>query len=123
AQNDYSKQFAHIYAARLGHMRGLLEAKARDKWGDKFPLKKMFELKEDFTEKCIIIGTLFKHQQLKPSILRDISEETQLAPQPPRFNFVDEDDKLILEDELQRIRLIGKLDVHYMVTGAVCAVL
>lgn len=62
-------------------------------------------------------------QQLKPSILRDISEETQLAPQPPRFNFVDDDDKLILEDELQRIRLVGKLDVHYMVTGVVCAIL
>lgn len=60
---------------------------------------------------------------MKPSILRDISEETQLAPQPARFNFVDEEDKLILEDELQRIRLFGKLDVHYMVTGTVCAVL
>lgn len=34
AQNDYSKQFAHIYAARLGHMRALLEAKAKDKWGE-----------------------------------------------------------------------------------------
>lgn len=34
APNDYSKQFAHIYAARLGHMRALLEAKARDKWGE-----------------------------------------------------------------------------------------
>lgn len=33
AQNDYSKQFAHIYAARLGHMRTLLEVKAKDKWG------------------------------------------------------------------------------------------
>ncbi|XP_037039978.1 DNA polymerase delta subunit 2 isoform X2 [Bradysia coprophila] len=123
AQNDYSKQFAHIYAARLGQMRALLESKAKDKWGDKYPLKKMFELKEDFTEKCILVGTLFKHQQLKPSILRDISEETQLAPQPPRFNFVDEEDMLILEDELQRIRLVGKLDVHHMVTGVVCAVL
>lgn len=33
AQNDYSKQFAHIYASRLGHMRALLETKAKDKWG------------------------------------------------------------------------------------------
>lgn len=33
AQNDYSKQFAHIYAARLGQMRSLLESKAKDKWG------------------------------------------------------------------------------------------
>lgn len=30
--------------------------------GAKYPLKKMFELKEDFSEKCILIGTLFKHQ-------------------------------------------------------------
>lgn len=34
AQNDYSKQFAHIYASRLGHMRALLEAKSKDKWGE-----------------------------------------------------------------------------------------
>lgn len=38
AQNDYSKQFAHIYAARLGHMRTLLEAKAKDKWGKFTPM-------------------------------------------------------------------------------------
>lgn len=62
-------------------------------------------------------------QQYKPSILREISEETQLAPQPPRYNFVDDSDKLILEDELQRIRLCGNLDLHYVVTGIVCAIL
>jgi len=44
-------------------------------------------------------------------------------PQPPRTHFVDDSDELILEDELQRIRLIGNLDVHLVVTGVVCAVL
>lgn len=34
ATNDYSKQFAHIYASRLGHMRALLEEKSKDKWGE-----------------------------------------------------------------------------------------
>lgn len=60
---------------------------------------------------------------MKPSILRDISEELQLAPQPQLSNFADDADKLILEDELQRIRLSGKIDVHKVVTGVVVAVL
>lgn len=70
----------------------------------------------------MLIGTLFKHQELKPSILREISEENQLAPQPPRSHYTDDADILILEDALQRIRLFGKLDVHSVVTGVVCAV-
>lgn len=32
-KNDYSKQFAHIYARRLDQMRPLLTQKARKKWG------------------------------------------------------------------------------------------
>lgn len=83
----------------------------------------MGDLREDFPEKCVLIGTIFVHQKLKPSILRDISEETQLAPQPVREKFVDDSDALILEDELQRIRLLGAMDVHRFVTGIVCAIL
>lgn len=90
--------------------------------GNECPLKKMGDLREEHPEKCVLIGTLFVHQKLKPSILRDISEETQLAPQPVRSHFVDESDQLILEDELQRIRLFGKMKPHDFVTGVVCAI-
>lgn len=83
----------------------------------------MTDLREDNPEKCIIIGTSFVHQKLKPSILREIAEETQLAPQPLRQNFVDESDMLILEDEMQRIQLLGDVPVHEYVTGIVLAVL
>lgn len=82
----------------------------------------MTDLREDNPEKCIIIGTSFVHQKLKPSILREIAEETQLAPQPIRHNFVDESDQLILEDEMQRIQLLN-ISVHDFVTGIVLAVL
>lgn len=91
--------------------------------GDDYPLRKMGELREEQPEKCVLIGTIFVHQKLKPSILRDISEETQLAPQPIRSHFTDETDQLILEDELQRIRLLGNMKAHDFVTGIVCAVL
>lgn len=33
SQNDYSKQFAHIYASRLQQMRGLLAERCKEKWG------------------------------------------------------------------------------------------
>lgn len=35
-KNDYSKQYAHIYAARLNEMRDLLTQRATDKWGTLF---------------------------------------------------------------------------------------
>lgn len=120
---DFTKQFSHIYASRLDEMVSLIKERIKHKWGGKHKIKQLAELKEDNPEQCIIIGTLFKHQELKPSILREISEENQLVPQPPRSHYTDDADILILEDALQRIRLMGKIDVHSVVTGVVCAVL
>lgn len=91
--------------------------------GKQYPIKKLHELREETPDKCIIIGTFYKHQELKPSILREISEENQLAPPPSRSHYTDDADILVLEDENLRIRLIGKIDVHQQVTGVVSAVL
>uniref|UniRef100_A0A182RSJ8 DNA polymerase delta subunit 2 n=1 Tax=Anopheles funestus TaxID=62324 RepID=A0A182RSJ8_ANOFN len=122
-KKDFSKQFAFIYASRLEEMLKLLEDSVQKKWGTEMPIKRLADLREDCPQKCVIIGTLFKHQELKPSILREISEENQLAPQPPRSHYTNDNDILILEDALQRIKLVGKMDVHSVVTGVVCAVL
>ncbi|KAH8365571.1 hypothetical protein KR093_002045 [Drosophila rubida] len=121
--SDYQKQFCHLYAHRLAEMTRLLKPLAQSKWGEDIPIMKLCELRGEQDVHCIIIGTIYKHQAHKPSILRDISEENQLAPQPQRQNYSEPGDKVILEDELQRARLQGEhITGRNLATGIVCAV-
>ena len=46
-----------------------------------------------------------------------------LTPHPPRTKYVGVNDKLILEDEVQRITLTGNLPSRDLVTGVVVALL
>ncbi|KAL1463163.1 hypothetical protein WDU94_014944 [Cyamophila willieti] len=119
---DYSKQFAHIYAVRLNKMKECLLERVSQKWGSNVPVLKLSDLNETVNEEVVIIGTFFKHQELKPNILKEISEELKLVPQPQHTNFVSDSDELILEDELQRIPLHGNIDIHNQVTGVVVAI-
>lgn len=120
-KRNFHRQYAHIYAQRLTFFRALLSPRAHAKWGSDLPIYKLCELQKD--TRCIVIGTFFKDQPLKPSILKEISEENQLVPAPPRERFVSDTDQLVLEDELQRIQLVGNVDVQRFVTGIVVAVL
>lgn len=121
---EFKKQFCHIYTARLQKLGvELLKEKALKKFGKQHPFKNISELDEDSPEKCIIIGTLFKDQIMKPSILKEISEDNQLVPLPARSNYNDENDFIILEDELQRIKLEGNINAPELITGVIAAVL
>lgn len=44
--------------------------------GTKHPIKKLVELIPN--EKAVVFGTLYKQQELKPNILREISDEVML---------------------------------------------
>ena len=60
-------------------------------------------------KQCVIIGTLFKQMQLKPNILRELSEDANLPAKPERKRYVHKTDTLFLEDNTQRIVLTGAI--------------
>lgn len=75
---------------------------------------------------CWIVGTVYLDMPLKPNILDDISKDHWIAAPPPREKYTSPDgsDKVMLEDESGRLRLIGGLlnDVT-LVTGCIIAVM
>uniref|UniRef100_A0A1B0BP55 Uncharacterized protein n=1 Tax=Glossina palpalis gambiensis TaxID=67801 RepID=A0A1B0BP55_9MUSC len=89
--SDYHKQFSHVYAHHLAEISGLLAKRASKHWGQRIPLKKLSVLRDDFEEE---FNLLEQHN-------------------------ADPEDKVILEDELQRIRLFGKITAEEIGTGMI----
>lgn len=118
----FNRQYASYYCARYNSMFPVLKRRAEEKWGKhKASTVSLCDLVED--KKSIVVGTLFKIMELQPSILKEISEEHHVAPQPHRSHFTDNSDSLVLEDERQRLPLSGAIDVLTHVTGVPVAVL
>jgi DNA polymerase delta subunit 2 len=127
---NYSKQYCNIYLIRLKKMSKLLEDRIEKKWGKTYPVCQLHKLSAEKYGKCVVIGTLFKNQKLKPSILKRLAEGNQLVPQPVLTHFTDKSDELFIEDELQRYQLIGMVLIlacdlfilySYCVGGLECA--
>lgn len=120
---DYTKQFCHIYLKRLQQSTCFLKESIDEKWGNEFPVIELHKLTDLDGVKCIVMGTLFKDQKLKHSILKELSEANQLLPQPILSHFTDSSDKLCIEDELQRYVLTGNIDHEKLVSGIPIALL
>ncbi|GAB0092826.1 DNA polymerase delta subunit 2 [Sergentomyia squamirostris] len=123
SKHDYNRQFHNLYVARCEAMIPLLQEKANRKWGSQYPIRKIQDLSEDNPEKCVVIGTVFKQQVLKPSVLKELNGQWNIMPQPIAPSFTDDSDYVMLEDELQRVRLFGNIVPHDLVTGVMCAAL
>lgn len=117
---QFHLQYAHIYASRLWTVAPYAATAARKQWGDGIIVRKLAELRPG--EECVVIGTLVKRTTLKSDVLLEIGKNYHIVPQPPRDKYTHDIDCLVLEDENQRINLVGNVDVHRVVTGSVVAV-
>ncbi|XP_057983686.1 DNA polymerase delta small subunit [Malania oleifera] len=113
------QQYSQIYFARLHLMRTLLHSLVHD-WKPHLPVCTVLGLEEG--KECIIVGTLYKHMKLKPTVLDEYSKERSVIPLVKPHNFVHQDDQLVLEDESGRVKLGGTVVLPSVyVTGVVAA--
>jgi len=127
-KKDFNKQFFEIYGARLNVMRPLIITSAKEDLGDSLLVKNLAELREDDDgvgeEDFLIVGTVFKQQELKPSILKELSEDGGLEVQPANTKYTTTSDSLVLEDENMRVKLepSEQLSAASVVNGVVLGV-
>lgn len=111
-KKNFDYQYAPLYAERLITMRAEIQKYAVKKWNNEYAIKKNLE-DLVINEKSIIIGTLYKEMKKKPSILKELAEdENNMLPIQPighREKYIDINDDLILEDEVQRIKLVDPI--------------
>lgn len=117
---QFHLQYAHIYASRLWTVAPHAATAARRQWGGDIAVRKLAELRPG--EECVVIGTLVKKTTLRSDVLLEIGKNYHFVPQPPRDKYAHDSDCLVLEDENQRISLVGNVDVQRVVTGSVVAV-
>ena len=110
-------------------MKPLVVEEAKRKFGPNVNIKQLAELKseedEDMKESILVIGTVFKLQENKPSILTELSEDAELeVPREQSTVYTSENDTLVLEDETMRVKLAGEfLHPGDLVNGVVLGAL
>ena len=98
-----------MYGARLDSMKPRIIEAAKEKLGKDISVKHLVELKEEDErareEDILIVGTIFKQQEKKPSILAELSEDGGLELQPAHTVYTAETDSIVLEDDSMRVKL------------------
>ncbi|XP_024369612.1 DNA polymerase delta small subunit [Physcomitrium patens] len=119
-QRYKGQQYSQLYFIRIVTIRQHLTPCIQERWPS-LPVCNILALEED--KACVVIGTLYKQMQLKPSVLDEYSKERSVVPLASPNKFTHKDDYLILEDESGRVKLTGSAVLSSMyVTGVVVAI-
>ncbi|KAK7043698.1 DNA polymerase delta small subunit Cdc1 [Paramarasmius palmivorus] len=126
AQKTYKHQYSNIYFTRLRHFREIVEERARRRWkdldGSPVLVPRVLEVLKG--QLCYVIGTVYMDMPLKPNVMEDIARDRSIPPPPPPPKFYSPDDKVMLEDESGRIRLVGDcIKKARLVTGVILGAL
>ena len=124
AKKNYT-QFNNVYKNRINQMRPILRKEAIRKWGSEEEslnfMDKIIEAEANQGQVCVLIGTLYKEMELKPSVLDEFKDysaaKVELLP-----NITSVSDSLILEDDSGRVKLKGMEAItSTLVTGVIVA--
>ncbi|CAM9509978.1 unnamed protein product [Chrysoparadoxa australica] len=119
----FTQQFSHIYNRRLQMLKMPLLEAAKARWKGVEICDRLVSVIEG--EERVLIGTLFKRMEIRPSVLEEYKAERGISEKisVPEGNFSHDKDSLLLEDDSGRVALVGAaLDIHTMVAGVVLAV-
>jgi DNA polymerase delta subunit 2 len=124
--HNFQRQFSHIYFKRLEALKPRVLQQAKKKFPNANVVERVIELKAG-EQIHAVTGTLYKNMKLKPCVLDEYTNEAILQGlPPPKANYTNEDDSLILEDETGRITLILEdtcdFTVDQVVSGVVAGV-
>ncbi|KAI5843476.1 DNA polymerase-like protein subunit delta-2, partial [Morchella snyderi] len=126
----YQQQFSTTYFLRLASLKPHVDAAAHAAWsaatiaGERVHhCERVLDVRP--RDLCWVSGTVYMDMALKPNILDDITKDHWIAAPPPREKYTDPaHDRVMLEDESGRLRLVGGiLRAHGLVTGCVVAVM
>ena len=82
----YERQFYHLYRSRLESLKPRVEEAAKQKFGPTLKVVSLCDLgndeESDDDKRVLVIGTTFKNQELKPNILKEMSEDNEVEVQP-----------------------------------------
>ena len=118
-------QYNHLYLSRLQIMRPLLLEEAKKRWAvpNLRYTEKIIDSETSQGEEFVLIGTLYKEMQLKPSVLDEFKDFANISSVvKPLQNYTSGTDFLILEDDSGRVRLRGLEHIaDNLVTGITLA--
>ena len=108
----YTQQYAGLYFSRLNLLRPRVLEAYNTLYKAEHPsapphVPKVLDVKPG--QKAFIVGTLYVHMPLKPSILDSVTRESWILPPPPKEKYTSKEDAFLLEDESGRVRMLGPL--------------